>query len=106
MDQIVANNALFKPLAERYTASLEPRLARRAVLARPGDRGFRFARAASVVARAGQRLAVVVRRVGQPADTYTGPMMPAPEDVRARYQAGIFGVTETPPSLWDANRRW
>jgi hypothetical protein len=76
------------------------------MLARPAARNFRFERAAAVVTQAGQRLAVIARRIGQPADTYTGPSYPTPDDIRARYAAGIFGAVEMPRSLRDADRRW
>ena len=64
--------------------------------AQPGARNLRFGRATAALAQAGQRLAVIVRRVGQPADTFSGPMPQAPEDIRARYTASIYGVTSNP----------
>ena len=65
-----------------------------AMPAQPGARNLRFGRATAALAQAGQRLAVIVRRIGQPADTFSGPMSQTPEDIRARYSASIYGVTE------------
>jgi hypothetical protein len=110
MDQIVAHKAVFMPFAERHTASLESqasiRTAQSGMVAQPGARNLRFGRAAGVLAQAGQRLVVIARRVGQPADTYTGPSYLAPEDIRARYQSGVFGSTDLPRSMRDPGRNW
>ena len=103
MDQSSVHQALYLPVIHGPKAA---KPAKPAMIASPGARNLRFGRAAEVLAQTGQRLALIVRRVGQPADTFTGPMPAAPEDIRARYQASIFGVTERPRSLRDADRRW
>lgn len=107
MDQSRQHQMLYFPVVLGSAVVTAPRHASKpAMLARPGARNFRFGRAAGVLAQAGQRLAVIARRIGQPADTYSGPGYQTPEEIRARYSAGIFGVTETPRSLRDADRRW
>ncbi len=110
MDQSRQHQVLYLPVVLGSAVATAPRSsaepAKPAMLARPAARNFRFGRAAGVLAQAGQRLALITRRIGQPADTYSGPGYQTPEDIRARYSAGIFGVTETPRSLRDADRRW
>ena len=113
MDQFVAHKVVFVPIVDSAKAVSTPRPSAKpakptqpGMLAKPSARNFRFARATATLVHAGQRLALIVRRVGQPADTFTGPVAQAPEDVRARYQSGVFGVTEAPRSLRDAGRRW
>ena len=107
MDQSRQHQMLYFPVVLGSAVVTAPRHSSKpAMLARPGARNFRFGRAAGVLAQAGQRLALIARRAGQPADTFTGPMPDAPENIRARYTSGVFGVTEAPPSLRDAGRRW
>ena len=107
MDQSRQHQMLFFPVVLGSAVVAVPRpTSKPAMIAQPGARNLRFGRAAGVLSQAGQRLAVIARRIGQPADTYSGPSYQTPEDIRARYAAGIFGVTEMPPSLRDTDRRW
>ena len=103
MDQSLVRHAEYSSVTHgpKAAKSVKP-----AMLAQPGARNFRFGRATAALSQAGQRLAVIVRRIGQPADTFSGPMPQTPEDIRARYTASIYGVTSTPPSLRDSDRRW
>jgi len=58
------------------------------------------------LAALGSRLALLARRIGQPADTLIAPDVMAPEDIRARYIVGLYGTVDYPPTLRDPNRRW
>ena len=100
MDQSLVHQAAYLPVIHG------PKAAKPAMLAQPGARNFRFGRATAALAQAGQRLAVIVRRVGQPADTFTGQIAESPDDIRARYQLSIYGVTERPRSPRHADRNW
>jgi hypothetical protein len=106
MDQSTVHQALYLPVIFSSQASAAPRTSKSAMPARPAARNLRFGRAAEALAQTGRRIAAIGRWVGQPADTFSGPGVPAPEDIRARYQSGVFGVTETPPSPRDLDRRW
>lgn len=68
------------------------------------DRAAR--RAATLLAAAGRRLALVVRRFGRPTEVYSGPDPVTPEDIRARFVLGLYGSVEAPRSLRDPSRRW
>ncbi len=103
MDQSLVHHAAYLPVIHGPKAA---KPAKSAMLAQPGARNFRFSRATAALAQAGQRLAVIARRVGQPADTFSGPEAPAPEDIRTRYVSGVFGTHEMPRSLRDSSRRW
>lgn len=103
MDQRVIHQALHLPIIHGPKVGSAPESE---MAAQPGARTLRVARAAVALAQAGQRLALIARRVGQPADTFTGPEAPAPEDVRVRYVSGVFGGIETPLSPRNASRRW
>jgi hypothetical protein len=103
MDQTTARQAISLPALH---GALAAKPGAPAMVARPSSRNFRFGRAADVLAHTGRRLAAIGRRVGQPVDTFSDAGVPSPEDIRARYQSGVFGVAEVPPSLRSLDRRW
>jgi len=96
-----------KPLAVFSSASAAPS-ASESLPITPDDqtRTGTARRAGSALAAIRSRLALVSRRIGQPADTVIGPAILMPEDIRARYIVGLYGSVDVPASLRDPRRRW
>ena len=104
--QVVMQQSL-KPLAVFSSASAAPS-ASESLPITPDDqtRTGTARRAGSALAAIRSRLALVSRRIGQPADTVIGPAILMPEDIRARYIVGLYGSVDVPASLRDPRRRW